>query len=149
MVHLPSLLHWKRSNMKHLLTLLTDDKSVIEDITALIKLFPTWEMRLYDNVEIAWIDYWKREPDLSIIDLDYTGIKPDRDAANLIRSGHISPLMLFISQEAMSSLFAVFATELCAIDYVQKPINLDRNVFALSIAEGPRQELEASETSKV
>ena len=122
---------------KKVLFLLTDDKEVIEDIQALLELFPCWELRLYTNVDKAWIDSLKREPELSIIDLDYTGINPDSEGANLIRQGRISPLLLFISQESRSSLYATFAVELGAIDYVQKPINLDRIVFALSIASGP------------
>jgi hypothetical protein len=80
----------------NILSLLTHDADVIRDIRTLIDLLKKWELEVYDNVELAWIAFLQREPELTVIDLDMMGARVGSQARRK-KVLERSPLILFIS----------------------------------------------------
>lgn len=124
-----------------ILAVISKDRKLIDDINLLMTLFPRWETKFYDDRDKAWIEFTKEEPDLSIYDTDISGTDPTREGVSLVQEGKIAPLLVFVSTNSVS-LSGSFAVTLNALDYIQKPVNLDRIVFAMSIAQGPVDEYE-------
>jgi DNA-binding NtrC family response regulator len=119
------------------LAILSQDTDAVRDIRELLNFFPEWELREYDNMESAWLDFFKREPNLTIVDLDMlTKYKSNNDRRRRINER--APFVVFISSESIlpADKYEWIYT-VRVLEYLQKPLDIDRLLFVLALIQGP------------